>query len=486
MSDPDNRYESGVIESPFLSDELFAGESPVEAPAFFSRVIDESPFLQFSPEAEIEEEVIGKDDRVLVTDTLRIPNRWICAIDILIDNPRWGSSGEPRFLSQSRGTGILIGPRHVLTVAHIRRKQSIEIDGNTQSVDVKGYTVGPARNGDNSKGPFGKVTSKAIQVSQPYQVLRKVMVDSKIREIPIRQQDDYALLVLEKDLSPGTGYWGENPSVAVLKRLDPNEINGKEIVIIGYPGDTCGKEKFSGSRSEKERKISNCWIRRNNEWASTQWRSAGTLEAAASSTTVLHTADTYEGQSGAPICLPVDKKLHLAAIHTHKDNPQRNKGVRVTRRMLREICSWMNADAGYTIATINDDTLIVQPTKPQAARESEYLHNPETEEDQSGEQEGRISEFETENSPGEDLMDALTFDSEDSNDELDSADEWESDEESDEAELEEVFDETEEEFEDEYLEVEEFEEEDHYGRSHDIPVDPEEYTADEVDDEFEF
>jgi monoamine oxidase len=43
-----------------------------------------------------------------------------------------------------------------------------------------------------------------------------------------------------------------------------------------------------------------------------------------------------------------------------------NLGVRVTRHMLREICSWMNADAGYQIATIKDDTLILQPRTKEA------------------------------------------------------------------------------------------------------------------------
>jgi hypothetical protein len=65
MSDKTKRMPNGLA-SPFLCEELFASERSGEAPPFSSSMIDESPFLQFSPgikqEAEIEEEVIGNTD----------------------------------------------------------------------------------------------------------------------------------------------------------------------------------------------------------------------------------------------------------------------------------------------------------------------------------------------------------------------------------------------------------------------------------------
>lgn len=377
------------LESPFLSEELFARESPAEGADLYTNLASESPFLYAAWEA-FEEEILGKDDRMLVTNTITTPNRWICAIDILIENPRWGrATDEPRFISKSRATGILIGPRYVLTVRHILDKQTIEVDGEKKTVDVRGFTVSPARNGSNTNNPFEKVYSKAIRVSQPYWIRRKVRQGYRDIKVPLKQHDDYALIILAKDLASHThfdmkgvlGYWGQIPAVAVIRRSDPNTLIGKKVVVIGYPGDTCGKDRLLGTTSEKENKIMNCRNRRGDEWASTQWKSVGTLEVERDSTTVFHTADTYEGQSGAPICLTADGKLYLVGIHTSRDRPDRNRGVRITRRTLRELCAWMNADAGYTIAAIRDDTLVVQTKSTTGASVREFYEDFAEEED---------------------------------------------------------------------------------------------------------
>jgi V8-like Glu-specific endopeptidase len=251
----------------------------------------------------------------------------------------------------------------VLTAGHIMGKRSIEVDGESRVVDVRFVTVSPARNGRNSGAgnPFGKVKSKAVMVDRG---------------------SDFALIILEKDLAGAThsrlkgalGFWGSNPAVAAIRQFEPAALQGKETIVSGYPGDTCGKDQLA--KADKARKMSLCLYRRPDEWASTQWASAGILEPVAHTPLLYHTADTYNGQSGAPLCLAADHRLYLIGIHTGPHNAQKNKGVRVTNLMLKKLCEWMNADAGYPIASLQNDTLLVQAPSYARAGTQEYFDGP--------------------------------------------------------------------------------------------------------------
>jgi monoamine oxidase len=319
----------------------------------------------------LEEEIIGADERTVVGNTFNIPNRWICAIDVLFDEPR----------VHSRATGILIGPRYVLTARHIWPD------------DAKGLTVSPGRNGSNSSSPFGKVKVKGFRFPKPYDIDLPVQHGKSAgTQTTIRQRDDYMLIILKQDLASMThpkmrgalGYWGQNPAEVVVRLLEPEAIQGKEIVVIGYPGDTCGTDRFSGSAAQKKRAMNNCIRTRPNEWASRQWRSTGIVDARTNTPgRMYHTADTYQGQSGAPISLTTGQTLNLVGIHVDAESAQRNLGSRVTERMLRDLCAWMNADAGYAIASIKDNSLIVQPKNATGASAKEF-YDFEGDESQTG------------------------------------------------------------------------------------------------------
>lgn len=351
------------LESPFLDEELFSGQGEEGWAPRLGSLEAESPFLQLNLPA-FDQEIIGVDERTVVERVFNIPNRWICAIDVLSDKPD----------EHSRGTGILIGPRYVLTARHSR--------------DIRHYeefVVSPARNGSNSNNPFGSF--KAVGFCYPERYYIDIPVQhgraaGTTARIP--QDDDYMLIILKEDLASKThpnmngtlSYWGQNPAQAVIRALKPDAIHDKGIVVVGYPGDTCGTDRFSGSETEKKRKMNTCLRTRKDEWASKQWRGVGVLNTRTDNPSWLyHTADTYKGQSGAPVCLRIGKTLHLAGIHTAAESPYYNKGLLVTERMLRNLCVWMNTDAGYTIAKIRDGTLIVEPRHPIAVGSRESLAN---------------------------------------------------------------------------------------------------------------
>ncbi len=302
--------------------------------------------------AATEEEVIGSDDRVHVSNAFDMPARWVCAIDIYGRNPADGSE----VLADQRATGILIGPCHVLTAAHVFGATSIRVKDKTVRVPVLRARVSPGRNGDNDDHPLGWAWSKSIQ-----------------RVLPYADETDYALIELDRDLSKAThkkmsgalGYWGQVPAQAALRVLDPKALVDATITVIGYPGDRCGLKTLTGNAKEKLAKITYCVQRQRDVWASTPWQASGALFADPTSGKLEHTADTYEGESGGPICLHRDRVLELVGVHGGEVTPPsgqpvaRNRGARVTLDMLKQLRDWINKAAGNkTIADVRNDALV--------------------------------------------------------------------------------------------------------------------------------
>jgi monoamine oxidase len=328
---------------------------------------------------ELGDEVFGNDDRARVTDTLTLPARWVCAIDLLVDDPKKGK-GAPQIESLSRGTGILIGPSHVLTAAHVFDDASVEVDGAIRKVPVARVRVSPARNGDNTSHPLGWAYSKAFRRPQR-----------------LTAENDYALIVLDRDISQAThksmkgplGYWGRSPQVAALRVLDPAKFSDPAICVIGYPGDRCGNDIIKGDdETQKENHIRYCAQRRHDDWASTAWQSSGTAHPRAAAGLMLHDADTYEGQSGGPIFLRRGDTLDLLGVHGGVVNaadggrPTHNRGARVTLQMLNDLRDWINGDARRTWAEVHNDALVFLPNV--AAHESEHAPDSESDPEDDG------------------------------------------------------------------------------------------------------
>ena len=370
-----------TLESPFLDEEIASRSTAVardESRPDGERALDvsyggTSDAARFRPEAfepesvtdeadvAAEDEILNVDNRAVVANTLSTPHRWICAIDIVTRNPDWPKSGSMHQI-KSRATGILIGPRYVLTAFHILGN----LDANDKLKDVHSLKISPARNGSNSNNPFGAIESTRICVPPVRDVEFTVGQGSQRATVKLRQRDDYALIILPRDIDSLThksmqgklGFWGSDPAVSAIKRLDVADINGKSGTVTGYPGDTCDKTILTGTPAVKERRITDCWRRRNDEWASRQWTDSGNMQVPSDIRLVHHAADTFEGDSGAPIYFNSGNILQLVGVHSGPENNQFNKGFRVTRRMLNDLRDWINADAGSTVVEVRNDMLV--------------------------------------------------------------------------------------------------------------------------------
>lgn len=145
----------------------------------------------------VAEVVIGRDDRVQITNTTAYPWRTICSLIITArDGSRW------------IGTGWLVGPRTVITAGHcvyMHRR-----GGWTRSIEVI-----PGRNG--SRRPYGSCTSASFRSVKGWARKKK-------------RSHDYGAIILPRNCAYGNrlGYFG----YANLRSL-----LGLKVNLSGYPGD---------------------------------------------------------------------------------------------------------------------------------------------------------------------------------------------------------------------------------------------------------
>ena len=251
--------------------------------------------------------------RVPISETLAVPHRWICRLTIPDTNPNESGYGA--------GTGVLVGPRHVLTAAHVL--VSIEDPGKTVGDRLR---VQPARNGYDR--PFDSVVVQGWQVNPQWAVRH-----GHVRRL--QHKHDYALVTLKKDASVWRdrrmgdrplGYWGApgRNGAGSEVGLTADNVTGQEVRVTGYPG-----EKPEG----------------------TLWTARGSITYDRRLGMLLHTVDTKPGQSGAPVWLMRDGVACLAAIHSGPSQRgsisasgsfelTHNAAVLLTPAVLQRIESW--------------------------------------------------------------------------------------------------------------------------------------------------
>ena len=293
-----------------------------------------SPFALAAPGGvpPLERERVGYgDERWPVDDTWAVPHRWVCSLDIVY-------AGDP---DVRRGSGVLVGPRQVLTAAHNVYRGA---DGKApESVHVI-----PAREGRTE--PIGRFKAVAYSVPGAY-LADRVVGNTTIRGPHPNARFDFALVTLERDVADGVldkardprpfGHWGhrQQGQLTHLRGLDGTFLHGKPVVVAGYPGDRCGRAVLDQRAGCDGRDL-----------ATVQFRGTGMVRVTAPQPgMLLHTADTHEGQSGSPVWMRFnDGSRYLVGIHVGagpKDPKSglypHNLAVQMSPEVVSLVRSWM-------------------------------------------------------------------------------------------------------------------------------------------------
>lgn len=217
-------------------------------------------------------EIIGTDDRVLVTDTQMAPFRYICGIEYEFG----GKTGI-----KARGTAFLVGPSTAVTAGHIVNKLKPE---NMRLI--------PARNG--SQEPFG--SSRAV----------RFILAPGYRE---GTATDYAVIHLANPIGNQAGFWSRThqrwpgdsrgTSFLDLSQLNPERV---KVNLSGYPRDLPATQTLRcrpasarpGSCSINKRALQNrlCGSYQYRTYDQPTQRAGGLLR---------YLNDTCAGHSGSPV-----------------------------------------------------------------------------------------------------------------------------------------------------------------------------------------
>lgn len=208
------------------------------------------PSASDSPTAALEkagilEAIIGKDDQYKVNNTTVAPYRSVVHLQM-----KYGSSYYV-------GSGVLIAPNLVLTVAH-------NVYDQKKGVWADSVEVTPARNGGTR--PYGTYSSTTFYILRRYKTEGNVTPSSA----------DMAVLKLNSNVS-GAGY------LSVSTSLSKNE----RIQIPGYPAYTYSK-------------------------AGSMYTSYGNVEGLHASL-IGHKVDTEGGNSGSPI---LNSRNQVVGVHS--------------------------------------------------------------------------------------------------------------------------------------------------------------------------
>lgn len=260
------------------------------------------------------------DQRKQVNNTEAVPFRFICHLEM-----RAVDTTNTTVTARSTATGVLVGPRHVLTTGHTLLAKR----GRFKATHA---WVSPGLNGSTS--PFGRVEATVFRPHPNW-----------FRNNAEDEDYDYGMITLKDAIgdkrfsslgNKPLGWWGDpvNGGGTKLERLDPASLNNVTVNVAGYPED---------------------------QPAGTMWTSSGQAtplrDPQGRITTMArrlpHNADTAISQSGSPVWIGASDQnprylvgLHNGAINltftrpTGTQTQRTNTAIRVTREFLQQIAAW--------------------------------------------------------------------------------------------------------------------------------------------------
>ncbi|MCI4645151.1 MAG: trypsin-like peptidase domain-containing protein [Hyphomonadaceae bacterium] len=240
------------------------------------------------------ETVIGDDNRMQVQHTTADPFRMICSLVIR------QAGGFTNY-----GTGFLIGRRTLITAGHC-------LLGYPGAPKVEAVEIRPARSGINEpfSERFGEILGQRFSVHPAWSE----------RFDPLF---DIGAIHLGQDIGDVLGWFR-------VGALEPAALTHRWAHVTGYPGD---KLSAPGLRAPMR--------------AAEMWHHATPIDAV-NARQVFYPADTYAGQSGAPVyILDKDGRARVVAVHAYglgsggaaysEDN---NSGVLLDASMLQVLADW--------------------------------------------------------------------------------------------------------------------------------------------------
>jgi glutamyl endopeptidase len=242
------------------------------------------------------ENVIGVDSRVMVTDTSPVPWRCICHLEV-----------EYEFGPVGFGTGFLIGPRALLTAAHVLVSPSRSDPSKRRT--ARQIRVIPGRNG--TLAPYGFFVSKYSDCKVPEQWLRD-------RDERPDGSWDFAMIPIPGNFETEGLPTAERLGYFGLKCFSDSEASKATMLFVNNAGYPYEADKAYG----------------------TLWYNAGRVRKM-EKTYVEYMVDTEGGQSGSPVYY-YDKESnqrYVIAVHTTGDFV--NRGLRITEEVFATIKRWV-------------------------------------------------------------------------------------------------------------------------------------------------